>query len=219
MKGKLALQWNLISAAAKHCLALGYHRNDTLAQLPFPKAESRRRLFWHVYMSDSSLCLSLGRAPIIQDYDVDVQPVTVSEDPKRAPWDKSFQAFVQFSTIQGRIYRKLYSPMARCTSLADRQAIVARLAAQLTQWYADWQKVDYSGAYHSQIFRTTFAAVDVTYYSVLTLLYRGATASDAIVDISPDCFQAAKQGLEAHLEFYPEAVSRGKDAVSTYAIW
>ncbi|KFZ20536.1 hypothetical protein V501_00068 [Pseudogymnoascus sp. VKM F-4519 (FW-2642)] len=219
MKGKKMLQWNLISSAAKHCLALGYHRNYTFAHLPLSESETRRRLFWHVFMSDSGLSLTLGRAPIIQDYDVDVQPLTVSKDVKRAPWDAAFRSFIQFSIIQASIYRQLYSPSSCKTDMLERQRMVMNLAAQLTQWYADWQKIDCSNAYHGQIFKATFSAVDVTYYSVLTLLHRGATSSNAIVDISPDCFKAAKQGLEAHLVFYPQAVSLGPGAESMYAVW
>ncbi|GJN85500.1 hypothetical protein PLIIFM63780_009067 [Purpureocillium lilacinum] len=219
LRGKKMLQWNLVSAAAKHCLALGYHRRDTFNNLPFSESETMRRLFWHVFMSDASLSLTLGRAPIIQEYDVDAPPLTVSKDPKRVPWDEAFVSFVQFSSIQTNIYRQLYSPMSRNTDTVERQHIVMSLAEKLRQWYADWHKIDFSSAYHSHIFKTTFSGVDVTYYSVLTLLHRGATSSNAIVDISPECFKAAKQGLEAHLVFYPRAVNLGPNAVSMYADW
>ncbi|UNI18451.1 hypothetical protein JDV02_004718 [Purpureocillium takamizusanense] len=219
LRGRKMLQWNLISAAAKHCLALGYHRSDTFSNLPFAESETMRRLFWHVFMSDASLSLTLGRAPIIQEYDVDAPPLTVSKDPKRAPWDEALVSFVQFSSIQANIYRQLYSPMSRGTDAVARRHVVVSLADKLRQWYADWHEIDFSSAYHSHIFKTTFSGVDVTYYSVLTLLHRGATSSNAIADISPECFKAAKQGLEAHLVSYPRAVNLGPDAVSMYADW
>ncbi|KAJ6438140.1 retrovirus polyprotein [Purpureocillium lavendulum] len=219
LRGKKMLQWNLISAAAKHCLALGYHRRDTFVNLAFSESESMLRLFWHVFMSDASLSLTLGRAPIIQEYDVDAPALTVSKDPKRAAWDEAFVSFVRFSSIQASIYRQLYSPMSRGIDTVERQQVVMNLAEKLRQWYTDWHKIDFSNAYHSHIFETTFSGVDVTYYSVLTLLHRGVTTSNAIVDISPECFKAAKQGLESHLVFYPRAVSMGPNAVSMYADW
>ncbi|PHH88125.1 hypothetical protein CDD83_7945 [Cordyceps sp. RAO-2017] len=219
LKGNKILQWNLISAAAKHCLALGYHRDDTSCQLSSPEQEARKRLFWHIFMSDSSLSLSMGRAPIIQGFDVDAPPLTVSEDPRRKPWDAAFVTFVRFAVIQASIYRKLYSPRSRRAGAAERQRIVAALAANLGQWYADWQQIDCSDAHHGHIFQAIFSGADVTYYSVLTLLHRGATPSNAPADISAECFKAAKQGLEAHLESYPRAMIMGPCAVSMYAVW
>lgn len=213
------LQWNFVSAAARHCLALGYHRADTSSSLPHREGETLRRLFWWVFMSDSTLSLSLGRAPTIHEYDVDTPPVAVPKDTRRAPWDQCLMVLSRFGVLLSSIYRELYSPKARRLDGATRQRIVADLAAKTKQWYADWQTVDGTKAYHAQIFKATFSGVEVTYYSTLTLLYRGATLSNAISDISRECFAAARQGLEAHLKSFDQVVSMGSNAVSMYADW
>lgn len=170
-------------------------------------------------MSELGLTLRLGRAPVIQDYDVDAPLPAMSRDPLEVPWDESLRAFVKFSRLQGRIYRKLYSPRASSYSAQERQRNVAELAEGLHQWYGEWKQIDMTKAHYSYVFQRMFMALDVIYYSVLTLLYRGSTASNSPADISEECFVAARQGLEAHLRIFPNAASRGKESVSYYGVW
>ncbi len=170
-------------------------------------------------MSELGLTLRLGRAPVIQDYDVDAPLPAMSRDPLETPWDQSLRAFIKFSGLQGRIYRKLYSPRAAGYSAQDRQRKVAELAEGLQQWYEEWQQIDMAKAHYSYVFQHMFMALDVIYYSVLTLLYRGSTASNSPADISDECFVAARQGLQAHLRIFPTAASNGKESVSYYGVW
>jgi hypothetical protein len=97
--GTLSLQWSLTTAAAGHCLTLGYHREKRLLQLPSPKAERARRTFWHIYMADKNLSQRLGRASTIQDWDVDAKPCAISSDPRQAPWDLAFKSFIEMGRI------------------------------------------------------------------------------------------------------------------------
>ncbi|RSL41279.1 hypothetical protein CEP54_015874 [Fusarium duplospermum] len=80
MEGNLALHASLTSIAARHCLALGYHREERIVHLPPIEAQRARRLFWTIFMFDKNLSLRLGRAPIIQDYNVDVKQCVSSQD-------------------------------------------------------------------------------------------------------------------------------------------
>lgn len=217
--GNLPLQWCVMSAAARHCLALGYHRRARLAALPVEEARRARRLFWHVYFADRGLTLTQGKAPIIQDFDVDVEPFEISTKPERRPWDTSFSAFIEFGRIQSRIYEKLYSPSASRSTDEDRRATVAHLAKRLTQWYDAWRSVDYTHAYRKDLFQFTFEGIDVVYYSILTLLFRGASSSNSASSISAECFEAARKGLTAHATAYPRSASGGYAALFSYAVW
>ncbi|KAK7449581.1 hypothetical protein Landi51_06005 [Colletotrichum acutatum] len=217
--GNLPLQWSLMSAAARHVLALGYHRRGKLAALPNQEARRARRLFWHVYFADRGLTLTQGKAPLIQDIDVDVEPFEIIQTPERKPWDTSFSAFIEFGRIQCKIYEKLYSPAASRSTGEERRAVAVHLAKRLSTWYESWRSVDYSHAYRVELFQFTFDALEVVYYSILTLIHRGASSSNAASAITEECFDAARKGLTAHATAYPRSASGGYASLFTYAVW
>ncbi|TQW07164.1 hypothetical protein V2A60_000816 [Cordyceps javanica] len=219
--GDIVRHQAVVSAAARHCVQLGYHRNDK-GQLSPEESHKRRLLFWHVYISELGLTLRLGRAAVIQDFDVDVPQLNISSDPRQAVWDESLRSFTLFSRIQSKIYRKIYSPGAIATLTAEplkRQARVVKYAAELNQWYMEWNQINSNDAYYPMVHQHTFMAVEVIYYSVLTLLHRGSTDSNSPSDISPQCFVAARQGLESHLRIFPAVLAQGPGTVSYYGVW
>lgn len=217
-EAELSLQWTLTSAAARHCIALGYHREEGLAQFPAQEAETVRRIFWQIYTCDKNLSLRLGKASTIQDFDTDIRQVPISEDPKRAPWDLAFVACTKLAHLQGCLYEGLYSSAARKHTKEERSEVVSSLAARLAQWYEDWLHINSSAAFDRTLLERTFEPMHIVYYSVLTLLYRGETMSNSASEISPRCFEAARQGLQAHLAYYPKIVSSGSQ-VSSYLFW
>ncbi|EGX90690.1 C6 transcription factor [Cordyceps militaris CM01] len=219
--GDIVRHQAVVSAAARHCVQLGYHRNDK-GQLSPEESHKRRLLFWHVYISELGLTLRLGRAAVIQEFDVDVPQLNISSDPRQAVWDTSLRLFTGFSRLQSKIYRKIYSPGAIVALAAEpskRQARVATFAAELNQWYMEWHQIKSADAYYPMVHQHTFMAVDIIYYSVLTLLHRGSTSSNSPSDISPECFAAARQGLETHLHIFPSVLASGPGTVSYYGVW
>lgn len=215
----LPLQWSLTTAAAGHCLTLGYHREKKLQQLSEPEAERARRLFWHVYISDKNLSQRLGRVFTIQDWDVDAKPCPISSDPRQAPWDLALKSFTDLARIQGRIYEKVYSPAAKARVATDRLVDISVLESELYQWHSEWIRIDSSIAYGKDLYDITFAPANIVYHSILTLIHRGTTLSDSACDISPACFEAARRGLQAHLTYYPLLNASGHEALCAYAIW
>ncbi|TEA17699.1 Thioredoxin domain-containing protein [Colletotrichum sidae] len=217
--GNLPLQWTVMSAAARHCLALGYHRKARLAELPAQEARRARRLFWHVYFADRGLTLTQGKAPILQDFDIDTEPFEITRTPERYPWDASFAAFIEFGRIQTGIYEGLYSPASSRRSDEERRELVAVLDKRLRRWYETWQSVDYTHAYRKDLFQFTFEGIDVVYFSIMTLLHRGASSSNSASAISEECYEAARKGLTAHATAYHRSVSGGYAALFNYAVW
>lgn len=217
-EAELSLQWTLTSAAARHWIALGYHREAGLEQFSTQEAETVRRIFWQIYICDKNLSLRLGKASTIQDFDTDIRQVPISEDPKRAPWDLAFVACINLAHLQGCLYEGLYSAAARKHTNEERHEVVSVLAAKLAQWYDDWLNINSSAAFDKSLLAQTFEPMHIVYYSVLTLLYRGETMSNSASEISPRCFEAARQELQAHLAYYPKIVSSGSQ-VSSYLLW
>ncbi|KAK6213861.1 c6 transcription factor [Colletotrichum tabaci] len=213
------LQWSVVSAAARHVLALGYNRKARLDAMPPHESPRARRLFWHIYFVDRGFTLSQGKAPIIQDMDVDVDPLEISQRPHRRPWDMVFSAFIELSRIQLRIYEKLYSPSASRASDEERRSVVGCLSSMLSQWYVVWRNIDYTHACRQDLFEFSLAAIDVVYYSILTLTHRGASSSNSASDITPQCFEAARKELIAHTTAYPRFSSGGYASSFSYSIW
>lgn len=217
-EAELSLQWTLTSAAARHCIALGYHREEGLAHFPTQEAETIRRIFWQIYICDKNLSLRLGKASTIQDFDTDIRQVPISEDPKRAPWDLAFVACTNLAHLQGCLYEGIYSSAARKHTQEERCGVVSVLSAKLAHWYDEWLHINSSDAFDKTLLERTFEPMHIVYYSVLTLLYRGETMSNSASEISSRCFEAARQGLQAHLAYYPKIVSSGS-LVSSYLFW
>ncbi|QLI64659.1 uncharacterized protein G6M90_00g000590 [Metarhizium brunneum] len=218
-QGNLEAQWHLTSAAARHCLTLGYHRESTMQHLPPEEAKSCRRLFWHVYQSSQSMVLPLGKAPLIHEYDVDLQLPAPDHDPSLAPWNMALNLFTKFFTLQANVYKNLYSPFAASLPPESRLASVEELSTTLREWYRTWSALDYSRAQHSKVFHVLFLPTKVAYYSLLALIYRASTTSSSIEDVSEECFTAAREGLEAHLSLYPPMSAMGAGALQLYAVW
>ncbi|ELU39608.1 fungal specific transcription factor domain-containing protein [Rhizoctonia solani AG-1 IA] len=66
--------WSLLGATLRTAQALGLHRDGARLGLPAPEAERRRRLWSHLFYSDSSLCLMLGRPMAVRVGDCDASP-------------------------------------------------------------------------------------------------------------------------------------------------
>lgn len=217
-KSKLNLEWTVTSTAARHCLCLGYHREERLSQLPPVDAKNARRLFWYVYLFDKTFSCRLGRASIIQDYDVDASPCAVSTDPGRAPWHQAFNAFTELSRIHGQIFESLYAASTRNIDPGERRQRSLTLAGRLHQWYEHWQQIDVSEAYERDSFKRDLGPLPVDYYSILTLCHRGSNLSSSAHDVDPACYEAAHCGLVAHLNHYP-AYASSADRHSSYSLW
>jgi hypothetical protein len=136
-----SLCWTFVSAGARLCQTLGYHREAVVSQDPPRLAEAKRHAFWMLYMIDKTLSLNLGRPSCFPDYDIDVGIFTPNADPRFRPWDHAFIAFIEFSKLQGRIYDDLYSSRAQRGSPEKRSEVVEELSKEFYKWHLEFKKV------------------------------------------------------------------------------
>lgn len=91
---------------AQLCQAAGYHRSETLKHDPPSVSKLKRILFWHVYTLDKGLGLRLGRAPVINECDIDIPRVFEFDS-----WGLESctipTLWVKISHLQSRIYEQL----------------------------------------------------------------------------------------------------------------
>ncbi|RYC54214.1 hypothetical protein CHU98_g11993, partial [Xylaria longipes] len=110
-ESRASVAWILVSRAAHMCRTLGYHQIHSMKDdMPQTKAD-KSLLFWCTYMLDKALSLRLGRASVLQDYDISLPHVT--PDAKAAyPGKEVMTLWIQQARVLGRIYERLYSPGA-----------------------------------------------------------------------------------------------------------
>jgi len=136
-----ALCWTLVSSGARLCQSLGYHRESEVSRGPPELANSKRHVFWMLYMIDKIMSLNLGRASSFPDYDIDVEVFALNQDPRFYAWDKVLVAFIELCKLQGQMYDELYSARARRQSHDIRARIIEERASGLYAWHIGLKEV------------------------------------------------------------------------------
>ncbi|KUI54247.1 hypothetical protein VP1G_01645 [Cytospora mali] len=135
-----SLAWQLNNTAAQLCQDLGYHRvmggtvsqtsSDSHPDEPNGLNDKKAILFWFSYMLDRGLALRLGRAPIIQDFDVTL-PRVIGQVNATDMWKEVLRLWIAHADIQGQIYERLYSPSSLGHPVNQRVEAAQRLAGKL----------------------------------------------------------------------------------------
>ncbi|KAK8098807.1 uncharacterized protein PG998_012048, partial [Apiospora kogelbergensis] len=189
-----SLAWLLTERAANMCRTLGLHQEHTLRG---DSAETRRNkalIFWSAYMLDKGLSLRLGRASVLQDYDIGVPAVlerTALRDDYGGVAGSGHSAailslWVKHAEVQGRLYQRLYSPGALRQPEAARAAQVGLLMADVQFLLRETGKLfdeasarAREGDRDSQMFALILKSDEVGYWSSAALAYRALPPSRA----------------------------------------
>ncbi|KAF2156893.1 hypothetical protein K461DRAFT_289264 [Myriangium duriaei CBS 260.36] len=136
---KPSLAWTLCSTAARMCQTLGYNRlahNDSVSD---PLFQRKVMVFWSIYVLDRNTSLRLGRAPALQDYDIDT-PMLTSDKlyPSEVVTMVSF--WVGCAGIQGKMCAQLYGPLASSLTWDERACTAERLADELKHLHHEMDK-------------------------------------------------------------------------------
>ncbi|KAI0196374.1 hypothetical protein F4808DRAFT_452749 [Astrocystis sublimbata] len=203
-ESRASVAWILVSRAAHMCRTLGYHqihsmRNDK----PQTKAD-KSLLFWCTYMLDKALSLRLGRASVLQDYDISLPHVT--PDAKAAyPGKEVITLWIQHARVLGRIYERLYSPGALRQPSASRVEQVRSLAAEQQHILAATRGLiaEFADATEGEarVFFLTLKSDEVSLLSSLALSYRALPPDGGDSrTFSSECVSHARAAISCHLE-------------------
>ncbi|EER26066.1 Fungal specific transcription factor, putative [Coccidioides posadasii C735 delta SOWgp] len=202
---KTSLCWNFTAVAARMCQSLGYHRT-------FPRRDEsggdtptnvtrERSLFWFIYMMDKSMSLCLGRTSTLQDYDIAVEYPELPDDPGLRPWRLLYQYWTEYSKIVGRVYELLFSARALCDSAAERSRKAQKLEEEIKDWRTTMARFEPGDAYHAFFFGWMIPGADLSYYLLLTLVYRALPPTqppETPSGLSLLCVEAARRALQLH---------------------
>jgi hypothetical protein len=205
------------------CRSLGLHQAASMrGDTPEVRAD-KMLLFWCAYMLDKGLSLRMGRASLLQDYDISL-PQRVER--AYAPWPGSevLTMWVRHSGTQGRIYEKLYSPAALVQGEEARVQSVRSVAAELHALVDETHDLlaRLRAAPPSEMPVVYFGILrsdEVSYYSSLALVYRalpapatanemGANGSRFFADECIDAARAAMRGHQAIMDILPDTAMK-----------
>ncbi|KAL6704960.1 hypothetical protein ACN47E_007505 [Coniothyrium glycines] len=146
---KPSLCWVMISTAAGLCQHLGYHRINTMLNDTLEVRNSKTHIFWMIYMFDKTLSLRLGRASVIQDWDISLPFMHPNEEPTSGPDGTQMLAYwIKVARVQGQIYEKLFCPAAFLRTSEERTRTAIELVDAMNQaWYERGEAtvIDFTG--------------------------------------------------------------------------
>jgi len=116
--------------AIQMCQTLGYHHLSSMEQDPPEVQEKKQTLFWSVFTVLNLLSLRLGRASVIQEYDIGL-PSPFDTFIGKGVWSTVCALWTKQAMIENKIYTLLYSPAALSQPENERVAHARRLAAEL----------------------------------------------------------------------------------------
>lgn len=112
------------------CRTLGLHQVHSMKDDSPQKKADKSLLFWCTYMLDKGLSLRLGRASILQDYDISLPHIVPETRAATYPGNEVMTLWIKHAQIQGRIYERLYSPGALRQSETYRAEQVGILTSE-----------------------------------------------------------------------------------------
>lgn len=164
--------------------------------------ETRKRkinMFWFLYSMDKGLCLRLGRASCIQDYDIAVPMPVLGSEENFSAGNGLVRFWCKLAGIQGRIYEDLYSPRALKQSKASRAAKADLLVTDIRQMWTEHDQIGFIPGTPEETHEVFMLGDKVTMSTTLTLVLRAVPSTDdQPLSCSQDCIAAARQALQLH---------------------
>jgi hypothetical protein len=153
------MTWTLTTSAHHLSHILGFHtraRGTDEGQEDIPN--SRGLLFWTIYYLEKTICLRLGCASTIPEFDITVPPPDGGHGNPEVALAMSYSSLaVRTARLAGRVYRDLYCVQALRQPLEYRRQMVQELATELReiQHISNLQKVSPSSlSPHIRVFGT-----------------------------------------------------------------
>ncbi|KAL5337550.1 fungal-specific transcription factor domain-containing protein [Aspergillus crustosus] len=120
----------LVTAAIRMIHQVGVGKGEDNVALASEDTEHRRNIIWIAYCIDREICLRFGKSPTQSDDDMAI------EINRHGGFD-SFRAQCQLATIKGRLYKDLYSAVAKDQTFSEIMTCVGTLDGMLRKWRED----------------------------------------------------------------------------------
>ncbi|KAJ8116949.1 hypothetical protein OPT61_g1761 [Boeremia exigua] len=189
----------LISKASHLCLTLGYHRADSMVKDSTETRARKINMFWFLYTMDKGLCLRLGRASTVQDYDIGVPLPVLGAGEDFTAGNTLIRFWCTLAGIQGRVYEDLYSLRALKQPKASRAVKADKLVTEIRQMWNEHDQIGHIPGTPEDTNEVFLLGDKVTMSTTLTLVLRAVPAKDGQpFSCSEECIAAARQALQLH---------------------
>lgn len=192
--GSMEQGWLYMAMAKAMALDLGLNRSTEDWKvggkhiLSPTEMESRKRIWWACCITDKYYATYTGRNPIIREGDFDTPLPDICQDEETEIWPppahqgidhtpgpalilSCFRAWASLSIIVGSVADRIYP--VKSTSRVPRRTWLARLEAQLDQWYYELpEALRYEPASKRAIPPPHVLRLHTTYWSTVLLLHR-----------------------------------------------
>ncbi|KAI1213190.1 uncharacterized protein F4807DRAFT_471636 [Annulohypoxylon truncatum] len=196
-QGHSTIAWRLISAAARACLDLGFHR---LSENVGSQDQSQKAsVFWNIYCWEKGLAMTSGRTPIIHHYDVTTPIRTGRVD---AP-ARVYSGFLHQAIIMGEIQQTLFSGSARHASQQTRSEYVRGFAARIISILESVKSATQTDPTWDEMYTAAALLVELISYSLLTIVYRilpPRSTQPHPLQCSDECVDSARRALSKLVE-------------------
>ncbi|KAM0547862.1 hypothetical protein ACHAPJ_010209 [Fusarium lateritium] len=219
-----SVAWHLNSAAAQMCQTAGFHRKDHSARNP-EDASIKAILFWYIYTTDKALAIRLGRAPVIQDWEIDIPRTFNFEGILSLETKAVASMWLSAATLQGQVYEQLFCPAALArppAELAERARLLAAECRRVEAEAYESRKLaidslEKIGA--SPLVDVHVKGDEVQLLSTMTLIYRAIPAPEGSTSrFCEECIDSARRATHKHLACM-ELVRKDAYAKTIYVHW
>ncbi|KAF4555657.1 Fungal specific transcription factor domain-containing protein 37 [Elsinoe fawcettii] len=174
-----------VAAAIRLSHSIGLHKRGSDFKLNEVENEQRKRVFWIAYMLDKDMALRSGRPPTQDDDDMNVElpsedpPDNIGNVPASGPSGKFnlFRLMAEFSLIQSRVYKQLYSVKASKQTDGELLNTIGELDNELEAWKEsippEYRPDNEIKAQHAPLV-LHIVCIHFGYYNCLTTIHRMA---------------------------------------------
>ncbi|KAJ5786105.1 transcriptional regulator family: Fungal Specific TF [Penicillium pulvis] len=219
---KPSLSWTLASTAMHMCQTLGYHRISSMEHDPPSVQKEKQCLFWSVYTILNLMSLRLGRASVIQDFDIAL-PSPFETFPCNDIWGHICALWTTQAMIQNKVYTTLYSPAALNQPESVRVSHARSLAAEMKSTIIEpFERMMSSDQRLCEVDILYLQCDKVSRLSMLTLIYRAIPAPAGTGSSStfiPECVETARAALEHHQMCFGTIGENNKIMQRSYMHW
>lgn len=186
-----------LGAAARIATSLGLQQQLKDSRLSPPEISERYIVFWFLYSLDKSLSLRLGRPPVIDDRDIEIdipeeQQLAVT-NPKNAV---VLLSHIKLSRISCEIYSELFSARSRRYPALKRFRVISELDTKLQEWCQSLPEDIQPGKpiVSTQQNIRAVIAMHLEYFNCLATLHRCWAFQDQLTEYEELHTDLARQG-------------------------
>ncbi|KAK9236424.1 fungal-specific transcription factor domain-containing protein [Lipomyces kononenkoae] len=201
-----ASAWLAVGTALRIAIALGFHRQSSVANLNLINQELRKRVFWAIYSLDRVLSTILGRPITLHDRDIDIAHyLDLGNDPELTGDLTSANAnltdvsialhMVKLRQVATRILVSVHHTRQWTSSPPDER-LLEELHRSLDIWKANIPRITIAP-------ERTRMRVEIEYHEHLMLLYRPSPLFPApSASATAICANSASTAIELYAILY-----------------